>query len=229
MTISVLIADDQALVRAGLQLVLADAPDITVVGEATDGLGAVGAATRLRPDVVMMDVRMPRLDGVEATRRIRALPEPRRPAVLVLTTFDTDDHLFGALEAGATAFVLKHDDADTLLMAVRCVARGEGFVSPGPTLRLMAAAGRRTDPVERRLLDELTPRELGVLAMIGQGLTNTQIAHRLAIQDSTVKTHVQRVLAKLRVTSRVQAALLAARSGLGDDVDAHGRRLPGAE
>jgi len=210
-TVSVLLADDQDMVRTSMRIMIDVEADLEVVGEAADGDRTVELAERLRPDVVVMDIRMPRTDGVEATRRITARPDS--PAVLALTTFDLDEYLFGVLGAGAAGFVLKHDPAATLLEGIRAVARGEGFVSPGPTLRLITRVANDA-PVPPALPDTLTPRERDVLALLGHALSNTQIARRLHIEESTVKTHVQSVLSKLGVRTRVQAALLASRAGL---------------
>jgi DNA-binding NarL/FixJ family response regulator len=200
--ISVLVVDDQPAVRAGLVLILDAAPDIEVVGEASDGEQAVDLAARLNPDVVLMDVRMPRLDGIAATRRIGA-------DVLILTTFDLDEYVFGALRAGAAGFVLKDIDADGLVEAVRLVARGDGIIAPSLTRRLIAAFADRPDPNDAPDLSELSERELDVLDCLGAGLSNVEIAERLAVAESTVKTHVSRILAKLGLKSRVQAAIVA--------------------
>ncbi|GAA4152544.1 response regulator transcription factor [Actinomadura keratinilytica] len=206
--IRVLVADDQAAVRAGLVLILSAAPGIEVVGEAADGERAVALARELRPDVVLMDVRMPRLDGVSAAREVSGFAD-----VLVLTTFDLDEYVFGALRAGAAGFLLKDVDADRLVEAVRTVAAGDGVIAPRVTRRLIGAfAARRPDPAARpdpRALAALTPRERQVFACLGQGLTNGQIAERLAMAETTTKTHVSRILAKLGLRSRVQAAILA--------------------
>ena len=211
MTVSVLLADDQDMVRTSMRIMIDVEADLEVVGEAADGHLAVELAARLRPDVVVMNIRMPHMDGVAATRQIMNRADP--PAILALTTFDLDEYLFGVLRAGAAGFVLKRDPAATLLDGIRAVARGEGFVSPGPTRRLITrVAGGDADPV--RLPDDLTPRERDVLNLLGQAMSNTQIARKLHIEESTVKTHVQSVLTKLGVRTRVQAALLANRSGL---------------
>ncbi|MGI5488648.1 response regulator [Microtetraspora malaysiensis] len=199
--IRVLVADDHAAVRAGLVLILEGAPDMEVVGEAGDGRSAVEMAVRLRPDVVLMDVRMPLLDGISATRELAGVAD-----VLILTTFDIDEYVFGALRAGAAGFLLKNTDADSLVAAVRLVAQGEGLISPSVTRKLIAAfAGApAADP---GALEALTPREHEVLAGLGQGLSNAEIARSLGIAEATAKTHVSRVLAKLGLRSRAQAAV----------------------
>ncbi|UCM90531.1 response regulator [Streptomyces marincola] len=217
MTIRVLVAEDQAAVRQGLVLILRSAQDIEVVGEAADGAEAVRLAGELRPDLVLMDLQMPRLDGVSATARItgEGLAE-----VLVLTTFDFDEYVFGALRAGAGGFLLKDSDAAQLLTAVRTVAAGEGLVAPAVTRRLLAefarapAPGPRAPAVDEARLAGLTPREREVLARLGEGLSNAQIAEGLGMAEATVKTHVSRVLGKLGLRSRVQAAVLAREAGL---------------
>lgn len=215
--VRVLIADDHAAIRAGLRLLL-EAHGVEVVGEAADGVAAIRNARALRPDVVLMDVRMPGTDGIEATRAIvaEALAE-----VLVLTTFDLDEYVFGAVRAGAAGFLLKSTTGPALQAAVEAVARGEGALSPEVTRRLLdrfAATGERDAhaPAEVPGLGELTAREREVLTALGEGLSNVGIGQRMHISASTAKTHVSRVLAKLDVASRMEAAVLARRAGLVD-------------
>jgi DNA-binding NarL/FixJ family response regulator len=213
MTVRVLIADDHAAIRAGLAMILGGADGIEVVAEAADGAAAVRKAAALRPDVVLMDVRMPGLDGIEATRQVVAQGASQ---VLVLTTFDLDEYVYGAMRAGAAGFLLKSVDAPRLVESVRLVAAGDGVLEPGVTRRLMAAfaeAAPRPAPPPPGLAD-LTDRERDVLACLGEGLSNQQIARRLRIGEATVKTHVSRVLGKLDLRSRVQAAMLARDAGL---------------
>jgi DNA-binding NarL/FixJ family response regulator len=211
--VRVLIADDHAAIRTGLRLVLAAADDIEVVGEAADGASAIRQASALRPDVVLMDVRMPGTDGIAATS---AITSARLADVLVLTTFDVDDYVFGALRAGAAGFLLKTVEPQALVEAVRRVAAGDGVVAPEVTRRLLSAFVAASPAVEPPGADlaQLTAREREVLAGLGRGLSNADLATALGITEATAKTHVSRVLAKLGCTSRVQAAIIAKESGL---------------
>jgi DNA-binding NarL/FixJ family response regulator len=210
--IRVLLADDQRLVRSGFRMILRDDPELEVVGEAGDGEEAVTLAGDLRPDVVLMDVRMPNVDGIEATRRILAGAEPH-PRVLVLTTFDLDEYVFAALRAGASGFLLKDAPEEQLGAAIRVAAEGGSMFAPSVTRRLIerfAAIGEAPAPA----LDELTARELEVLRLLARGLSNSEIAAELVVSEHTVKTHVARVLGKLDLRDRVQAVVLAYECGL---------------
>ncbi len=211
----VLIADDQALVRSGLRTILEDEPDLEVVGEAHDGAHAVELARRRAADVVLMDVRMPRMDGLEATRLL-AGPGVERPVdVLVLTTFDLDDYVFGALRAGAAGFLLKDAPPEQLIDAIRSVGAGHGLIAPEVTRRLIARFAEVSPAAERAAaLPELSPREHEVLLQIARGRSNAEIAAALVVEESTVKSHVSRLLARLGCASRVQAVILAYETGL---------------
>jgi DNA-binding NarL/FixJ family response regulator len=214
----VLIIDDEALVRAGLRMILESADDIDVVGEAGDGADAVEAVTRCRPDVVLMDIRMPTLDGLAATVQIRALDSA--PPVVILTTFDLDDFVFRALQAGAAGFLLKDTPPSELIQAVRVVANGDSMLSPSVTRRLIAhfAADVRPARPERDLgrFADLTDREREVLVEVGRGLSNADIGAALFMSEATVKAHVSRLLVKLGVANRVQVAILVHEAGLLD-------------
>ncbi|MFD3535310.1 response regulator [Streptomyces sp. NPDC058664] len=214
--IRVVLADDQTLVRAGFRSILSDEEDIEVVGEAGDGERAIGLARELRPDVVLMDIRMPVLDGLEATRRITADERLEGVRVVILTTFDADDHVYGALRAGASGFLLKDTEPMELLHALRVVARGDALIAPAVTRRLIAEfagrAGRQPDPSPR--LNVLTEREREVFGLVGAGLSNDEIAGRLVLSPATAKTHVSRIMTKLAVRDRAQLVILAYESGM---------------
>jgi DNA-binding NarL/FixJ family response regulator len=212
--IRVLVADDQALVRAGFRAILEAQKDLEVVGEAGDGSEAVAIARELRPDVVLMDVRMPGVDGIEATRRL--LRDGDAPRVLMLTTFDLDEYLYEAMRAGASGFLLKDAPRDQLVGAVRTVAAGDALLAPALLRRLIEDFVRRPAPGARSRpeLDELTERELEVLTLIARGLANAEIAARLFVSEATVRTHVTHILAKLGLRDRVQAVVLAYETGL---------------
>jgi DNA-binding NarL/FixJ family response regulator len=215
--ISVLVADDHSLVRAGFRSILGDEDDIDVVGEATDGAQAVEAAVRQRPDVVLMDIRMPGMDGLEATRRITADPRLRGTKVVVLTTFDLDEYVFGALKAGASAFLLKGVEPQALIDAVRTVAGGDALLEPSVTRRLIEAyvKGQAVPaPAGSPLPATLTAREVEILRLIAAGWTNNEIAVHLFISPLTCKSHVSRILAKLDARDRIQLVVLAYESGL---------------
>ena len=213
MSIRILIADDQSLVRAGFRLVLENHPDLEVVGEASNGEEAIHSARRLDPDVVLMDIRMPELDGIAATR---AITESQSARVLVLTTYDLDEYVYDALQAGASGFLLKDTAPAQLADGIRAVAAGEALLAPTVTRRLIeefarVGPARRVRPAE---LEELTPRELDVLQLLARGRSNAEIAESLVVSDTTVKTHVAHVLSKLGLRDRVQAVVLAYESGL---------------
>ena len=209
MTISVLLADDHQLVRTGFRVILEMEDDITVTGEAADGARAVELALRLRPDVVLMDVEMPGMDGLEATRRIAA---GGGPSVLILTTFDRDDYLFAALRAGASGFLLKNGTPEALTEAIRVIAGGEALLAPAVTRRVISAF---TTPLSAGVrLDQLTPREHEVLVLLAGGATNAEIASVLHLGETTVKTHVSRVLMKIGARDRTQAVVLAYELGV---------------
>ena len=214
MTIKVLIADDQALVRAGFRMILETDPDVRVVAEADEGSEAVEAALRTRPDIALMDIRMPGMDGLEATRRIMAAPSP--PRVLILTTFDLDEYVFDALAAGASGFLLKDVAPEQLLAGIRIIAQGDSLLSPSVTRRLIESFVRNR-PSSRQppaALDELTPRELEILQLVARGLSNIEIADRLVVSSTTIKTHVARVLMKLALRDRIQAVVFAYENGV---------------
>jgi DNA-binding NarL/FixJ family response regulator len=212
--IGILLVDDDQLMRAGLRLIVQQAADLTVVGEAADGREAVAAARRDRPPVVVMDVRMPVLDGIEATRQITAAPDP--PKVLILTTFELDEYVFNALQAGASGFLLKRSPPEQLLEGIRTVAAGDGLLSPSVTRRLIERFSSRPARTANPRFDEMTDREREVLVAIARGLSNEELAETLFISENTVKTHVKRVLTKLGARDRVQAVVMAYEGGLMD-------------
>ena len=218
MSVRVLVADDQSMVRAGFRMLLAGEEDIEVVAEASNGLEAVDKATRFHPTVVLMDIRMPELDGLEATRRILAADEAAR--ILILTTFDLDEYVYEALTAGASGFVLKDDSPEQLIGAIRTVAAGEALLSPTITKRVIERFARMPRPEPPKGFDELTSREREILRLIASGLSNGEIAAELYIGDTTVKTHVTHILQKLGLRDRVQAVVLAYQTGLFES-DAH--------
>jgi DNA-binding NarL/FixJ family response regulator len=214
MTIRVVVADDQGMVRSGFSVLLNAQPDIEVIGEAVNGQEAIARAAELQPDVILMDVRMPVLDGLHATREITAMPDP--PKILVLTTFDLDDYVYEALRAGASGFLLKDASATELANAVRLVAAGDALLAPGVTRRLIAEFARMGGPRSptRKQIDGLTERESEVLALVARGMSNAEIAGHLVVAEQTIKTHVGRILMKLGLRDRTQAVVLAYESGL---------------
>jgi DNA-binding NarL/FixJ family response regulator len=213
-TIRVVVADDQGMVRSGFSILLNAQPDIEVVGEAVNGQEAITRAAELRPDVILMDVRMPVLDGLQATRQIAAADDA--PRVLILTTFDLDDYVYEALRAGASGFLLKDASAGELAEAVRVVAAGDALLAPGVTRRLIAEFARLGAPraPSRKNLEDLTERETEVLALVAGGLSNGEIAAHLVVAEQTIKTHVSRILMKLALRDRAQAVVFAYESGL---------------
>jgi len=216
MSIRVLIVDDQELVRTGFRLFLETQPGLAVVGEAGDGEEAIERVRELRPDVVLMDIRMPTMDGVEATAQLTSGAIEPAPRVLVLTTFDLDEYVFGALRAGAAGFLLKDAPRERLIEAIRVVHSGEALLSPSITRRLIEDFAARSDPIEppAAVLAELTPREREVLGLVAHGLSNAEIAARLVVTDATVKSHVGAVLLKLGLRDRVQAVVFAYEHGI---------------
>jgi len=216
MTVRVLVVDDQALIRAGLVALFTAAPGLEVVGEAADGARAVELVESTNPDVVLMDVRMPVLDGIDATRRILATPRERQPRVIVLTTFDVDEYVHTAMSAGASGFLLKDAPPDRIVAGVHTIAAGDVLLAPGITLRVVEAYTQhhRTTAAAGSRLAELTARETEVLRLVGKGLSNAEIALRLVLSEATVKTHVKRVMGKLHLSSRAQAVVVAYETGL---------------
>jgi DNA-binding NarL/FixJ family response regulator len=219
MSIRVLVADDQSMVRAGFRMLLAGEQDIEVVAEASNGLEAIDKTARFHPTVVLMDIRMPELDGLQATRRI--LADDGGARILILTTFDLDEYVYEALRAGASGFVLKDDPPEQLLTAIRTVAGGDALLSPAITKRVIEQFTRIPHPRPPRQLEDLTERELDVFRLIARGLSNAEIGRELYISDTTVKTHITHILQKLNVRDRVQAVVLAYETGLFD-TDARG-------
>jgi DNA-binding NarL/FixJ family response regulator len=214
MTIRVVIADDQELVRTGFRLILHAEPDIEVAGEAADGRQAIELARRLRPDVVLMDIRMPELDGIEATRQLSTLDGGSPVRVLILTTFDLDEYVYDALRAGASGFLLKDTPADQLVAGVRMTASGDALLAPAITRRLIEEfTAQRIAPAPASLR-QLTPREFDVLRLVAKGLSNAEVAADLCIGETTVKTHLTRVLMKLQLRDRVQAVVFAYETGI---------------
>ena len=212
MSIRVLVADDQSLVRGGFRMLLAGEQDMEIVAEASNGLEAVEKAARFHPTVVLMDIRMPELDGLEATRRILAVDGEAR--ILILTTFDLDEYVYEALRSGASGFVLKDEPPEQLLAAIRTVAAGDALLSPSVTKRVIKQFARTPRPAPPKEFDELTTREQEVFRLIAEGLSNVEIGQQLYISDTTVKTHITHILQKLGLRDRVQAVVLAYQTGL---------------
>ncbi|HUC34877.1 MAG TPA: response regulator transcription factor [Gaiellaceae bacterium] len=218
MTIRVLVADDQSMVRAGFRMLLADEQDIEVVAEAENGREAVEKTVRFNPDVILMDIRMPELDGLQATRRI--LAEDNGARILILTTFDLDEYVYEALGAGASGFVLKDDSPEQLLAAIRTVAAGEALLSPTVTKKVIKQLARRPRPDPPKEIDDLSERERDVFRLMAEGLSNTEIGQELFISETTVKTHVTHILQKLGLRDRVQAVVLAYQTGIFEETPA---------
>ncbi|MFI6454793.1 response regulator [Streptosporangium amethystogenes] len=212
MSIRIVIADDQAMVRAGLKLVVESEPDMEVVGEAPDGVEAIAVVRRTKPDIVLMDISMPRMDGLTAARQL--LGQPESPKIVMLTTFDTDENLYTALRAGTSGFLLKVSPPEQLVDAIRVVIAGDALLDPAVTTRVIASFAGRHDPAPPPQLADLTPRELEVLRSLARGLTNSEIAGKLFVGEATVKTHVARVLMKLHLRDRAQAVVFAYESGV---------------
>ncbi len=237
MSVRVVIADDQQLIRAGFRMILAAQPDIEIVGEAVTGIEAVKTTRELRPDVVLMDIRMPGMDGIEATRRILAENHQPTPRVLILTTFDLDEYVYDALRAGASGFLLKDVPARQLAAGVRTVGEGDALLAPIITRRLIEQFTAPRTPTEQTPgLDELTPRELEVFQLLATGMSNNEIAAKLVVGETTIKTHVTRILMKLGVRDRVQAVVRAYETGIvspgtnpTNPQPTSGRLLPGRE
>ena len=218
MTIRVLVADDQSMVRAGFRMLLADEQDIEVVAEAENGREAVEKTARFNPDVILMDIRMPELDGLQATRRI--LAEDNSARILILTTFDLDEYLYEALSAGASGFVLKDDSPEQLLAAIRTVAAGDALLSPTVTKKVIKQFARHPRPAPPKELGELSERERDVFRLMAEGMSNSEIGQALFISETTVKTHVTHILQKLNLRDRVQAVVLAYQTGVFEETPA---------
>jgi DNA-binding NarL/FixJ family response regulator len=214
MSIRVLVADDQSMVRAGFRMLLSGESDIEVVAEASSGLEAVDKAARFSPTVVLMDIRMPQLDGLEATRRILAADSGVR--ILILTTFDLDEYIYEALRAGASGFVLKDDPPEQLIAAIRTVSAGDALLSPAVTKRVILQYTRTPRPTPPKALDQLTARELEVFRLVARGLSNAEIGQQLYIGETTVKTHITHILQKLDLRDRVQAVVFAYQTGIAE-------------